>query len=107
MKPAPQFRGPPATSARALSWITTNAGRFSFSVPRPYDAQLPSEGRPLRVDPVFIWQTPPTWFSPLDQHDRMIARSSTQPVMCGSQSETHAPDSPYRFHLRRDGRIGE
>ena len=34
MNPAPQFRGP-LTTLPGLSSITTNAGRFSFSVPRP------------------------------------------------------------------------
>ena len=69
--------------------------------------QLPSDGRPARVEPVFIWQTPPTWFSPLDQHERITARSSAQVAMCGSQSETQIPLWPCCFHFRREASSGE
>ena len=55
---------------------------------------------------MFIWQTPPTWFSPLDQHERITARSSTQVAMCGSQSETQIPLWPCCFHFRREARSG-
>ena len=34
--------------------ITTNAGRFAFSVPSPYVAHAPRLGRPIRIEPVFI-----------------------------------------------------
>ena len=69
--------------------------------------QLPSEGRPARVEPVFIWQTPPTWLSPLDQQERITARSSAQVAMCGSQSETQIPLWPCCFHFRREASNGE
>ena len=56
---------------------------------------------------MFIWQTPPTWFNPLDQHERITARSSTQVAMCGSQSETQIPLWPCCFHFRCEARSGE
>ncbi len=56
---------------------------------------------------MFIWQTPPTWFSPLDQHERITARSSAQVAICGSQSETQIPLWPCCFHFRCEARSGE
>ena len=56
---------------------------------------------------MFIWQTPPTWFNPFDQHERMTARSSAQVAMCGSQSDTQIPLWPCCFHLRREASSGE
>src|SRR3954465_5794410 len=107
MNPAPQLRGPPATTPPGLSSSTTYAGRSWFSVPGPEVPQPPSEGRPARIEPVFIWQTPPTWFSPFDQHERITARSSAQPARGGSQSETQRPPLPCRAHLRFTGRMGD
>jgi len=49
---------------------------------------------------VFIWQTPPEWLMPLVQQERITARSSTHPAVCGSQSLTQAPLWPCRFHVR-------
>src|SRR3954462_4385935 len=105
MKPAPQLGGPLMTVA-LLSCNTTKAGRFWFSVPRPYDTQLPRDGRPPRIEPVFIWQTPAEWLMPSAQHERMTARSSTWRDRCGSQSETHVPLSPCCFHVRLDASSG-
>ncbi len=56
---------------------------------------------------MFIWQTPPTWFRPLDQHERITARSSTQVAMWGSQSETQSPLWPCCFHFRFEASTGE
>ena len=75
MKPVPQLRAPPTGSPASL--ITTNPGRFWSSLPRPYSTHEPRLGRPARIEPVFIWQTEPTWFSPSAQQDRTTARSST------------------------------
>ena len=55
---------------------------------------------------MFIWQTPPTWFKPLDQQERITAMSSTQVAMCGSQSDTQIPLWPCCFHFRRDAMRG-
>src|SRR3954452_19731140 len=60
------------------------------------------EGRPARIDPVFIWQTEPTWFRPSAQQDRMMVISSTCSPTLAYQSETHIPLCPYCFHLRRE-----
>src|SRR4051794_11831412 len=65
------------------------------------------QGRPARVEPVFIWQTPPTWLRPFDQHDRITVRSSAQPARWGSQSETQSPPRPYCFHFRFEASNGE
>lgn len=49
------------------------------------------DGRPARIDPVFIWQTPPEWLIPSAQHERITARSSARLARCGSQSlKAHA-----------------
>src|SRR5438094_5908010 len=98
MKPVPQLRGPPAGSPASL--ITTKPGRFWFCDPRPYSAQEPRLGRPARIEPVFIWQTEPTWFSPSAQHDRSTAMSSTHSATFGSQSLTHRPDLPCCLNAR-------
>ena len=59
------------------SVITTNEGRFSFSVPSPYVTHEPRHGRPAIGEPVFIWHTPPEWLIAFVQHDRITAMSST------------------------------
>ena len=64
-------------------------------------------GGPANVAPVFIWQTPPTWFRPLDQHERITARSSTHVAICGSQSDTQMPLCPCCCHLRLEAKSGE
>src|SRR5438477_2386243 len=106
MNPAPQLRGPLVTVA-GLSCKTMKAGRFWFSVPSPYDTQLPSDGRPARIEPVFIWQTPAEWLMPSAQQERMTAKSSAQVAISGSQSETHIPLWPCCFHLRLEANSGE
>ena len=60
----------------------------------------PSEGRPPRIEPVFIWQTPEEWLMPSAQHERMTARSSAHSAMCGSQSLTQIPLWPCCFQAR-------
>src|SRR5437016_5156208 len=88
-KPLDQFLIPP-TGSRSSS-ITTKEGRSRFADPRPYCTHEPSEGRPARMEPVFIWQTEPTWLRPSAQQERRIARSSTCLAISGYQSETQAP----------------
>src|SRR5579872_6412818 len=61
------------------------------------------EGRPARIEPVFISQTDPTWFNPSAQHERITVISSTCGPMFEYQSETHMPLSPYCFHVRFEG----
>ena len=43
---------------------------------------------------MFIWQTPPEWFMPSAQQERITAMSSTHWAVCGSQSLTHVPRLP-------------
>src|SRR5436305_14075389 len=106
MKPAPQLRGP-LIGVAAVSVRTTKAGRFWFSVPSPYVTHAPSDGRPARTEPVFIWQTPPEWLIPSATHDRMTAMSSTTLVRWGSQSETHVPLCPYCLNVRLQASNGD
>src|SRR6202163_4357980 len=58
------------------------------------------DGRPARIDPVFIWHTEPTWCRPSAQQERMMDISSTCWAMLGYQSETHAPLCPYCLKVR-------
>src|SRR5205085_10847347 len=67
--------GPPKGSFPSV--ITTYAGRFSLAAPSPYVVHEPSDGRPAKMSPVFIWQTEPTWFNPSAQQDFTTAISST------------------------------
>src|SRR5689334_13744227 len=106
MKPEPQLRGP-FTICVALSCITTNAGKSSFTEPSPYVTHAPSDGRPARIAPVFIWQTPDERLMPSAQHERITAMSSTHSAVCGSQSETQMPLWPCCFHVRFDASSGD
>src|SRR5450432_592932 len=61
------------------------------------------DGRPARIEPVFIWQTEPTWLSPSAQQERIIDISSTCCAVCGYQSDTIMPLWPYCLKVRFDG----
>src|SRR5437764_7389410 len=106
MNPAPQLRGP-LTTVAALSCMTTNAGRFWFSVPRPYVTHEPRHGRPARIEQVFIRAMPAEWLIPSPQQDRRIARSSAHAPMCGNQSDTGNPLCPYCVHFRGEASNGD
>src|SRR5688500_10037904 len=105
MKPAPQLRGP-LMGEVFESVRTQKAGRFWFSVPRPYVTHAPSDGRPARTEPVFIWHTPPEWLMPSETHERMTAMSSAISAWCGIQSLIHRPLLPCCFQVRWSGNIG-
>ena len=47
-------RGPWGARGPSGSLITTNPGRFSASLPRPYVTHEPTHGKPMRGIPVFI-----------------------------------------------------
>src|SRR3954447_11161286 len=81
----------------------TNVGRLLFALPSPYVTHDPIDGRPARIDPVFIWHTDPTWFSPSALHERNSVMSSTCLAISVYQSDTHIPLCPYCFHVRVDG----
>src|SRR5437870_13381406 len=55
------------------------------------------------MEPVFIWQTEPTWLRPSAQQERMIASSSACSATWGYQSETQMPLWPYCFQVRCEG----
>src|SRR5688572_20465171 len=101
MNPELQFFGPPIGS-RSSSRIT-KPGRVAFGVPRPYCTHEPSDGRPARMEPVFIWQTDPTWFNPSAQQDRTTHSLSACCAMCGYQSDTSIPLCPYFLKVRLVG----
>ena len=63
-------------------------------------AHEPRLGRPARIEPVFIWQTLPTWFSPSAQQARSTAKSSAHVAMCGSQSLKSIPHWPCLANFR-------
>src|SRR6185437_14641494 len=63
----------------------------------------PIDGRPAMIEPVFIWQTEPTWFNPSAQHERITHSSSACFATCGYQSDTGIPLCPYRVNVRRVG----
>src|SRR4051812_30409871 len=102
MKPLLQFLGPPIGSFSSSR--ITKPGRFRLGEPIPYWTHAPSEGRPARIAPVFIWHTEPTWFRPSAQQDRITLSLSTCCATCGYQSETWIPLSPYFRNVRFVGR---
>src|SRR5437660_657892 len=99
--PELQFLPPPTTSPASVRM--TKVGRLLFAVPSPYVTHAPMDGRPARIEPVFIWHTDPTWFNPSAQQERNSVISSTCCAMVGYQSDTHMPLSPYCFQVRDDG----
>ena len=103
MKPVPQFRGPPATCGAGNVLHHDEPGQVCVLGAQSIAHPAPHRGTAGQVEPVFIWQTPPTWFNPLDQQERITAMSSTQVAMCGSQSETQIPLWPCCFHFALRG----
>ena len=70
---------------------TTKLGRFSFSVPNPYDSQAPIDGKPIWRNPVFAWKIPGMWFAVSATIDLITVNSSATPAISGNRSETHKP----------------
>src|SRR5579862_3293103 len=98
MKPDDQFFGPPIGSRSSSS--TTKPGWFWLTVPIPYSTQAPSDGRPARIAPVFIWHTEPTWFNPSAQQERITHSLSACCATFGYQSDTSMPLFPYFRNVR-------
>ena len=88
---------------RTSSLRITKVGKLRLAEPSPYVTHAPIAGLPARIEPVFIWQTEPTWFRPSAVQDRTTASLSACLATCGYQSETHSPLSPCRAHLRWEG----
>src|SRR5918998_2837233 len=96
-KPAPQLAGPLGANPRE-SGRATNVGRFSFSLPRPYETHAPMLGNPGSTKPVFCRKVAgPCTFDFAIMAGRN-AMSSTHPARCGTRPLTYLPHSPCGFH---------
>src|SRR5688572_14763826 len=93
MYPLDQFFGP-LIGPPLLSSITTNPGRFSFSLPRPYVTQLPRHGLPLSNLPLFIIRSPDPWIGLSAYIEWRNAMSSTHDPTFGNRSDTRLPHFP-------------
>src|SRR3954453_20273628 len=106
-KPAPQFEACPFGSPRpSVSYIATNAGRLSLTLPSPYVTHEPTHGKPMRDMPVLIWNSAGEWLFVSVKHEWMNAMSSTCFARFGKISETQAPDCPCLANLNGDFMIG-
>src|SRR5687768_8535448 len=85
--------------------MTTNPGRFRFSVPSPYVTHDPKLGRGCRPSPQFIRSSDGSWLGTSACIDRITAMSSTCSAVLAKISLTSIPDSPYLLNLNGD-RIG-
>ena len=85
--------------------ISTNAGRFSFSVPSPYATHDPALGRTSRPEPVKIMFLAVKWSSLSWCSDLMKHRSSISLLVSGNRSDAHAPLRPYCLKLNGERRI--
>src|SRR6516165_2322388 len=75
--------------------MTTNPGRFSFSLPRPYVTHVPRQGCPESNRPEFIISMAEPWIGDSAYIECTNAMSSAHEPMCGNKSETHLPHCPY------------
>ena len=73
---------------------TTKPGRFSLSLPNPYNTHEPMLGRPLMSVPVFINVCAGSWLMASVRIERMMASSSATPPKCGNSSEISYPARP-------------
>src|SRR5262245_7862411 len=100
MYPLDQFLapliGPPEWSS-----LTTNPGKFSFSLPRPYVTHDPRAGCPDRIRPEFIMSMADPWIGDSAYMLCTNAMSSTHDPMFGNRSLTILPHLPYgsNFHF--------
>src|SRR5258708_3340919 len=100
-KPALQFFAPPMTSPGSVKH--TKVGRFSLGEPSAVFPQESMEGRPARIEAVFIWHIDPTWFNPSAQQPLKTDILSTCFAISGYQSETQMPLCPCCLKVRSDG----
>src|SRR5882724_5773881 len=94
--PALQFPGPLGAKPR-MSGSTTNEGRLSLRVPRPYETHAPMCAKPRSTKPVFCMKVAGPWTFDFETSDGMNAMSSTQVARCRTRSLIHLPDWPYCF----------
>ena len=74
--------------------MTTNPGRFSFTLPRPYVTHDPMHGLPLSRRPLFIISIADPWIGLSAYMLWMNAMSSTQFPTFGNRSDTILPHWP-------------
>src|SRR5258707_258179 len=102
-KPAPQLSECPLGMPRpSVSYMTTNAGRFWLSDPRPYVTHEPRHGKPMRVIPVLILNSAGEWLFESVQHEYTKPILSTCLAILGNNSDTQAPLWPCWANLNGD-----
>src|SRR6266568_150733 len=74
---------------------TTNPGRFSFSVPRPYVTHEPIEGCPWRGEPVKSNNSAGVWLNWSVFMDLITHKSSAASWSLGIASDIQMPLLPY------------
>src|SRR5688572_19704467 len=92
-KPEPKLPLPLYGNPRE-SGRTTNVGRLSLRLPRPYEIHAPMQGKPGVRKPVVWRYTPGPCTFVRDVMAMRNARSSTQVAKCGKAVLTHRPDWP-------------
>src|SRR5207244_667772 len=90
---------PPCAS---VGQTVTNAGRFSFSVPRPYATHAPILGRTKLSLPVCSFSTAPPCAGLVPCSEWTKQMSSTHPATCGNSSLTGWPHCPYFLNFHGD-----
>src|SRR5204863_8888564 len=96
--PALQFAGPFGANPRT-SGSTTNVGRFSFMLPRPYEIHAPICGKPGNRNPEFCMYVAGPWIFDFETIEWINAISSTHCASPGTKSLTHLPHWPYGLQL--------
>ena len=89
-KPLVQLDAPPFGPPRP-SLNTTNAGNDSVSQPRPYDTQLPTDGKPLNSKPLLAKNNAGVWLAESVVIERMTVISSAISAMFGNMSDSQSP----------------
>ena len=81
--------------------MTTNAGRLSDALPRPYESHAPSDARPGSADPVLASQMAGVWLNTSWCILRITHRSSAHFCKRGSESQISMPLRPQRVKVCR------
>src|SRR5262249_26997216 len=80
--------------------ITTNAGKTCDSLPSPYTAHEPSDGRPVNGVPQCSIICAVEWLNWSVTTEWIMHRSSAHVAVCGSQSENAVPHWPWQVKVR-------